>query len=121
MARRKGASTGDVAGFWRSDQISNAFRPGDPRSPSLKFVVLAQATPNIPARLLPTSGRLQTADPGSRIRVTERLRQQVIERYGRGDISALGVGEELGLSKAAVLRILKQAGVTVRAQGQRLP
>ena len=76
--------------------------------------------PNIPARLLPTSGRQQTADVNSRARVTERLRRQVVERYERGDVSALGVGEELGLGKATVLRILKAAGVTVRPQGQRL-
>lgn len=38
IARRTGRAAQFLAGFRLSDQISNAFRLGDPRSPSLKFV-----------------------------------------------------------------------------------
>lgn len=56
----------------------------------------------------------------SRTRITNSLRQHVIERYQQGQMSAQGVGEEFNLAKSTVLRILKEAGVDIRPQGRRL-
>jgi hypothetical protein len=53
-------------------------------------------------------------------RVTDSPRQHVIRRYTPENISVKAVGNEFGLAKSSVLRILKQSDVHIRPQGQRL-
>lgn len=55
-----------------------------------------------------------------RRRITESLRQAVIQHYTRENMGAQAVGDELELAKSTVLRILKQADVDIRPQGRRL-
>lgn len=55
-----------------------------------------------------------------RRRVTESLRQQVVQHYTRDNLGAQAVGDELGLAKSTVLRILKQAQVDIRPRGRRI-
>lgn len=50
------------------------------------------------------------------MRVTERPKAEVIQRYQAGETSRM-VAEETGASKATVLQILKQAGVKIRPSG----
>lgn len=85
-------------------------------------VVLAQAKTNTLRPRLQSSARStdQLSKPTVRTRVTDKLRQQVVNRYQAGNISAQAVAEELGIGKATVLRILKQADVPVRPHGQRI-
>lgn len=86
------------------------------------FVVLAEA--KIITRAVPpeTSARRRDEQPrtSSRTRVTNDLRRQVITRYQSGSCSAQACADEFAIAKATVLRILKQAGVSVRPQGQRI-
>lgn len=90
--------------------------------PGLNFVVLAEA--KIITRAVPpeTSARRRDEQPrtSSRTRVTNDLRRQVITRYQSGSCSAQACADEFAIAKATVLRILKQAGVSVRPQGQRI-
>lgn len=53
-----------------------------------------------------------------RTRVTSRLRAEVINRYQRG-LSSREVAKALGMAKSAVLNILREGGVEVRAWGVR--
>lgn len=58
------------------------------------------------------------APPRQRIRVTDKLRADVIRRYQAGETSR-EVAAETGASKATVLAILKEAGVPMRPSGAR--
>ena len=51
-----------------------------------------------------------------RVRVTDRLRADVVSRYQAGETSRV-VAEETGASKATVLKILAEAGVQIRPTG----
>jgi hypothetical protein len=59
-----------------------------------------------------------TAPPPKRIRVTAKLRTDVVHRYTAGQPSQL-IAEELHLGKATVLKILRGANVEVRPVGVR--
>ena len=68
---------------------------------------------------LPPARPIDQERPG-RKRITQQLRQQVVEYYERGDVSTLQTAEEFEIGKSTVLRILKQSGASVRQRGQRL-
>jgi DNA invertase Pin-like site-specific DNA recombinase len=56
--------------------------------------------------------------PRQRRRITARLRAAVVEAYESGQTSRQ-VAEELALGRTTVLKILKEADVTVRPQGRK--
>jgi len=56
--------------------------------------------------------------PRVRRRITDRLRAEVVAAYESGQTSRQ-VAEELDLGRTTVLKILKAAGVEVRAQGRK--
>lgn len=65
----------------------------------------------------PRSNRYASPSP-RRTGVTNRLREDVVGRYRRGETSR-EVAEGLGIAKTTVLRVLTEAGVEVRPQGVR--
>lgn len=122
---KKGPDRGSWTEFsvrkWYLDQISKAFRLGDPRSPSLKLVVLAETKIITRSSGDAPSARAASSRPATgRRRITESLRQQVIQCYTRENMGAQAVGDELGLAKSTVLRILKQGDIDIRPQGVRI-
>jgi DNA invertase Pin-like site-specific DNA recombinase len=56
--------------------------------------------------------------PQKRRRLTARLRAEVVEAYQSGQTSRQ-VAERFSIGKATVLKILKEAGATVRPQGRK--
>jgi DNA invertase Pin-like site-specific DNA recombinase len=52
-----------------------------------------------------------------RRRITARLRAEVVEAYESGKTSRQ-IAEELALGRTTVLKILNNAGMTVRPQGR---
>lgn len=63
------------------------------------------------------SSRFVSPSPKRR-RITAQLRTAVVEAYESGRTSR-EVAEELNIGRSTVLKILKQAGATVRPQGQK--
>lgn len=105
------------------DQISKTFQARRfAESPGLKIVVLAETKPITPTDLRrPSAQQVGAPEPAPvRTRITRELRLRVIGRYTSTAISAQDCAEEFGIAKATVLRILKEGGVPVRPQGQRL-
>ncbi|MFY2787087.1 helix-turn-helix domain-containing protein [Rhodococcus sp. MALMAid1271] len=56
--------------------------------------------------------------PRTRTRLTERLKDRVVELYETGSTSRM-VAEEVGIGKATVLKVLREREVTVRPWGGR--
>ncbi|WP_374222384.1 helix-turn-helix domain-containing protein [Rhodococcus sp. KRD162] len=56
--------------------------------------------------------------PRTRTRMTERLKDRVVELYETGSTSRM-VAEELGIGKATVLKVLREREATVRPWGGR--
>ena len=74
------------------------------------LVVLASANLNTPVALRPPAVR--PARPKlKRVRMTQAMRQEVLDRYATGDPTRV-VAAAVGVSKTTVLTIVKQAGVT---------
>jgi hypothetical protein len=85
------------------------------------LVVLGRVNLNTRRSVNPPSARTSTsAKPKGRTRITTRLRADVVEYYSGGNVSALQAAEQFGLGKSTVLKILKEADVSVRKHGQRL-
>jgi len=70
---------------------------------------------NTPRQLAPPSDRSRVGTPPSRrTRITEKHRAQAIDLYV-GGMSAVDVGQEVGVGKATVLRTLQDASVPNQA------
>ncbi len=74
------------------------------------LVVLASANLNTPVALRPSAVR-RVRPKMRRVRVTQAMRQEVLDRYAAGDPTRV-VAAAVGVSKTTVLAIVKQAGVT---------
>ena len=56
--------------------------------------------------------------PRTRTRLTERLKDRVVELYEAGSTSRM-VAEELGIGKATVLKVLREREAAIRPWGGR--
>lgn len=74
------------------------------------MVVLALAKVNTPVALRPPAVR-PARPPMKRVRMTQEMRQEVLDRYRAGATTRV-VAEAVGVSKTTVLTIVKLAGVT---------
>ncbi len=79
-------------------------------SNEILLVVLASANLNTPVALRPSAVR-RVRPKMRRVRVTQAMRQEVLDRYAAGDPTRV-VAAAVGVSKTTVLAIVKQAGVT---------
>lgn len=85
------------------------------------LVVLAKVNLNTASTVdWPSARYRRQTQPTTRKRITTKLRQQIVEHYEQGNVSALQAAEEFGISKTSVLNILKREGAAVRKHGHRL-
>lgn len=121
--RLPGTRVWDFAGAagWFGQWVKKKVRISLSADPDFRLVVLAETKIITRASVFEASARPARSRPSpGRRRITESLRQQVIQHYARGNVGAQAVGDELGLAKSTVLRILKQADIDIRPQGHRL-
>ena len=113
-------------GFWRVDQVSNAFWPGIRAESRARLVVLSNLCLNVaPVGAEPT-GEVEAPDSSRyavpvgprKSRVTTTLRVDVVHRYRAGQ-SSREVADGCGIAKSTVLQILRSEGVEVRQWGVR--
>ncbi|WP_203566307.1 helix-turn-helix domain-containing protein [Aestuariimicrobium ganziense] len=80
------------------------------------LVALASFSANTPVALRPPAARLDDRRQSGRRRITARDRAQIVELYEQGK-STRYVADEVGVSKATVLTVLKRANVPMRPVG----
>lgn len=90
------------------DQLSLAGNP--------VIVALASFSANTPVALRPPAARLDDRRQSGRRRITARDRAQIVALYEQGK-STRYVADEVGVSKATVLTVLKRANVPMRPVG----
>lgn len=92
-------------------------RPSQTAGSNIPYLVaLATFRANTPVELRPPAARIDDRAITGRRRITNRDRRRVVDLYQQGR-STRYVASEVGIGRATVLNILKQAGVERRPVG----